>query len=291
VVVGAAHADLVRAQVPEVEVVVEPGGRNTAAAIALALLATPGSEDDVMAVLPADHLIRDEAPYRDVLRAAERLAHGAFGVDRPLVTLGIEPDRPATDYGYLVPDPPGREVDGLEAFRLAAFREKPDIEAARALLRTSGVAWNAGMFLWQRGAIRDALTRHTDLPLMSEAALRAAYPSLTTRSIDYEVMEPAARAGHVLMASMDVGWTDIGGWTALLEAIDAGGSGRVIEAGERVDLAAGDLLVRGSGRELSLHIGPGTIAVDAPSAHLVGADRDRVQALLDRVAQAEGPSA
>ena len=162
-------------------------------------------------------------------------------------------------------------------------------EAAEELFRRGGgIAWNAGMFLWQRGAILDALRTHTELPLDSEAALRAAYPSLTTRSIDYEVMEPAASKGRVVMASMDVGWDDIGGWTALLGALGLEASGRVVEAGEPASLAPDDLLVRSSpsGR-LELAAGPGTIVVDSPSAHLVGADRGVVQALLDRVAESE----
>ena len=288
VVVSPAHAALVRRQVPEVDVIVEPEGRNTAAAIALAALAIDRPEAEVMAVLPADHLIRREGVYRGVLHGADQVAR-----DGSLVTLGIQVDRPATEYGYLIPADAGSDRHGLHVHRLAAFREKPPRDEAERLLATGGgIAWNAGMFLWQRGAIREALAAHTELPLRDTATLLAAYPTLRTRSIDYEVMEPAAAAGQVLMASMDVGWTDIGGWPALLDEIGAGGTGRVVEAGEQVELAAGDLLVRGSGRNLSLAIGPGTIALDAPSAHLVGADRDRVQALLERVAAAEagGPT-
>jgi mannose-1-phosphate guanylyltransferase len=289
VVVSPALADLVRTQVPDAEIVLEPEGRNTAAAIALATLAIDRPDDEVMAVLPADHVIRAEDVFGSVLGAAEGLARGAFGIDRPLVTLGVGVARPATEYGYLIPEGSGELVAGLRAHRLRAFEEKPTLARAEELATRPGVAWNAGMFLWQRGAIREALATYSELPMASEAALRAAYPTLRTRSIDYEVMEPAARDGRVLMASMDVGWIDIGGWTALLEEIGAHGVGRVAEAGEAVELAAGDLLVRGGASGLDLTPGPGTIAVDAPSAVLTGSGDDRriVQALLDRVAAAE----
>jgi mannose-1-phosphate guanylyltransferase len=288
VVVGPAHAELVRTQVPSARLVLEPAGRNTAAAIALAALAIDRPADEVMAVLPADHLIADDVRFAEVLEAAAAVAAAA---DRPLVTLGIRMERPATEYGYLIPGDVGDARHGLRVQRVAAFREKPDAEAAAQLFaRGGGIAWNAGMFLWQRGAILDALHAYTDLPLGSEAELRGAYPALTARSIDYEVMEPAAADGRVVMASMDVGWDDIGGWTALLGALDVPASGRVVEAGEGLTMAAGDLLVRSrSSGGLELAGGPGTILVDAPSAHLAGAAGHRhvVQALLDRVAAAE----
>ena len=297
VVVSTAYVDLVRAQVPEADVVVEPVGRNTAAAIALATLAIERPEDEVMAVLPADHVIRNPDRFQATLaEVARQLAKGAFGIADPLVTLGVRMERAATEYGYLIPRQPGGRVDGLQAYVLDAFREKPPAdEAERLYAAGGGIAWNAGMFLWKRGAIRAALEDYTDLVADLDAAiddpdeLVAAYAALRTRSIDYEVMEPAARAGRVVMASMDVGWTDIGGWTALLGELGATGRGRVAEAGETVELAAGDLLVRSGSRGLELAAGPGTIVLDAPSAHLVGAgaDRDRVQALLDRVAASE----
>src|SRR4051812_14725007 len=161
VVASAAYAPLVQAQVPGARVVIEPEGRNTAAAIALAALGIDRSDDDVMVVLPADHRIEPtrESEFRRVLRAAaDGLAAGSFGIERPLVTLGVRPTSPATQYGYLVPRHEDvEELEGLVAYPLAAFREKPSVEDATSLLASPGVAWNAGMFLWRRGAIRAAL--------------------------------------------------------------------------------------------------------------------------------------
>ena len=297
VVVSPVYAALVRAQVPVVEVVVEPQARSTAAAIALATIAIDRPADEVMAVLPADHAIRDAIQFGATLdEVAARLAPGALGVEQPLVTLGVQVERPATEYGYLVPALPGEMVGGLQAYRLHEFREKPDAASAEALYRQgAGVAWNAGMFLWQRGAIQEALEEYTGLisalePAMHDPkALAMAYGRLSTRSIDYEVMERAAADGRVLMASMDVGWTDIGGWTALLAAIDAHGEGRVIQPGDIARVAADDLAIVARAGRLAIVPGPSTIQPDSPAALLVGAapDRDKVEQLLARVAALE----
>ncbi len=301
VVASAAYAPLVREQVPGVAVVVEPEGRNTAAAIALAALAVERADDEVMLVLPADHRIDPgrEGRFRSVLRvAADSLATGAFGVESPLVTLGIRPAHPSTQYGYLVPRVgEGSEIDGLLAYPLAAFREKPGPADAEMLVATPGVAWNAGMFLWRRRSIRAALRRYAPEVVDGVAAglasddLAAGYARLPSRSVDYAVMEPAGAAGEVVMAGLDVGWSDIGTWPALLEVLGAPEiDGRVVEAGEAVDVVAGDLVVLREAAGLAVReVGTGTITAVDPIAHLRGASaaRPTVQALLDRCATAE----
>ncbi len=304
VVASAAYAPLVRAQVPETEVLVEPVGRNTAAAIALATLAIERDEDDVMVVLPADHRIDParEGEFRAVLAAAVAgLAGHPFGIDLPLVTLGVRPTGPSVQYGYLLPrHDAGTEVGGVRAFPLAAFREKPPAGDAERLVREPGVAWNAGMFLWRRRAIREALDRYA-APVVAAIArglaagdLAAAYASLAARSIDYEVMEPAARDGRVVMAALDVGWTDVGTWPALLDVLGAiGVDGGVVEAGASIDAAPDDLLIVRAAGGLALHEGTeGTIRADQPTAVLHGARpmRSIVQGLLDRCAAAESQS-
>ena len=214
----------------------EPHGRNTAAAIALATLAIDRPDDEVMVVLPADHAIDParEGSFAQVLGdAADHLATGAFDIEDPLVTLGIHADRPATEYGYLIPDFERRQViAGLDAYPLRGFEEKPKVERAIQIQALPGVAWNAGMFLWRRRAIRAALERYTGLLQSLEPVYRTpnllekAYDGIKPISIDHAVMEAAARDGRVVMASMDVGWTDIGSWSALLGAIGGGGDRR-----------------------------------------------------------------
>ena len=292
---------IIAVQTPDVPVIVEPEGRNTAAAIALAVLAVGRDDDDVMIVLPADHRIDParEGAFREVLRrAADGLATGAFGIESPLVTLGVGVTRPATDYGYLRADAARRErIDGLDAHPLLAFEEKPTRERAEALQLQPGAAWNAGMFLWRRRAIRDALDRHAPDVLegvargLAAGDLAAAYASLPARSIDYAVMEPAAAAGSVVMAAMDVGWSDVGTWPALLEVLGASGvSGGVIEAGQSVRTSGEDLLVErvATGLEVRVAAG-GTITAARPLALLEGARSAEplVRALLDRCAAAE----
>ena len=165
VVTDRRYERLVKEQVPDAALVLEPLGRNTAAAIALATLAIERPDDEVMVVLPADQTVERDDVFRTVLRtAADRLATGAFGIEEPLVTLGIEVDRPATDYGYLIPDlARGADVDGLRAYPLVRFEEKPKPARADELAKLEGVAWNAGIFLWRRRAIRAALGRYTGL--------------------------------------------------------------------------------------------------------------------------------
>ncbi len=301
VVASAAYEPLVRAQVPEAAVVVEPAGRNTAAAIALAALAIDRDDAEVMVVLPADHRIDParEGAFRTVLRAAaDHVATGRFGIPSPLVTIGVGVTRPATEYGYLRPVLARAErVAGLDVYPLEAFEEKPDPLRAVDLATLPGIAWNAGMFLWRRGAIREALTAYApDVVDAISAGLAAgdlasAYPTIAPRSIDYAVMEPAAAAGLVAMAAMDVGWTDVGTWPVLLEVLGAAGiDGAVVEPGTRFDTRPGDLLVE-RGRE-GLVVGEpagGTITTDQPVALLHEAREARalVQALLDRCTAAE----
>ena len=152
VVTDRRYGQLVQEQVPNIRLIVEPSARNTAAAIALASAVIDRSDDEVMVVLPADHWIEKEDVFRGVLDAAARsLATGCFGVAQPLVTLGIQADHASTDYGYLRPDQMhGARIDGLVAYPLLGFEEKPTDARARELINLPGVAWNAGMSMEAR---------------------------------------------------------------------------------------------------------------------------------------------
>jgi mannose-1-phosphate guanylyltransferase len=293
---------LVRDQVPKARLIVEPNGRNTAAAIALATAVIDRPESEVMVVLPADQWIEREDVFRGVVEAAVgHLATGVFEIDSPLVTLGVQPTRPSTDFGYLRPDTMhGQTIAGIRAYPLLAFEEKPADARARELINMPGVAWNAGMFAWRRGAIRAALEKYTPLLMLidqatgSELALSAAYDRITPISIDHAVMEGAAADRQVVMGSMDVGWSDLGSWTALLAAMAGGdtrgATGRVVQGGEAIEVGVDDLLVRPTDGRLTVEAGrEGTVVADSVWAHLVGARHlgPAVQALLDRVAHQE----
>ncbi|HXG40703.1 MAG TPA: mannose-1-phosphate guanylyltransferase [Candidatus Limnocylindrales bacterium] len=296
VVVDRRFAGLARSQRPDVTVVEEPEGRNTAPAIALATLAIDRPDDEVMVVLPADHTIEREATYRSLLlAAAEELAPGAFGVESPLVTLGVAIDRPATEYGYLIPDLARPGGQRLRAYPLLRFEEKPSRERAEALMDVPGAAWNAGMFLWRRRAIRRAFeTFAPDILATVRRGLEGdrldeAYAAVRRTSIDYAVMEPAAAAGRVVMGVLDVGWNDLGSWEALLRALDGVGTGRVVEPNEPAEAGPDDLVVEPEGDRLVVSAGPRRILAPSATALLVGARESRpiVEALIARASLRE----
>lgn len=292
----------VRDQLPDAHVLLEPMGRNTAAAIAFATIAIDKPDDEVMVVVPADAYIEpaSEGVYTSVLDQAERLATDAFDIDGPLVTFGVQASRPATEYGYLIPKlDTRRDVSGLIAYQLDRFEEKPTQERALMLLKEPGVAWNAGIFLWRRSAITGALGRFTGLlqtlrpmvgaPMLLESAYEAIQQA---RSIDHAVMESAARNGQVVMGAMDVAWSDLGSWTALLAAIGARGDGAVVQPGETAEVDRDDLVVRRVDGRLGVIAPPqrGSITAAQPIALLRGSapDIDAVESLIDRCTQAGG---
>jgi mannose-1-phosphate guanylyltransferase len=310
VVTDRRYWDLVEELVPRARMLPEPAGRNTAAAVAFAAAAIERPDDDVMLVLPADHRIDDVEEYRRILlAAAEGMAPGALGVELPLVTLGIRPTRPETGFGYIRPAladaatisvPDAAEAE-LTAFPVQSFEEKPTLERAEHLLALGGVAWNAGTFVWKRASIRAAFARYsgarriyepiaTAVAMGQQEVLDNAYETVEATSIDYAVLQPAARDGFVLMAPMDVGWSDLGTWASLLDALPGSAGqaiGRVIKSGEVAELRADDLLVTASDRRFSLQPGyDGRLVAKETVAVISGAQRAQVQGLLDRVAAA-----
>jgi mannose-1-phosphate guanylyltransferase/mannose-6-phosphate isomerase len=278
VVADRRHIGLVAEQllaVPVANLIGEPIGRNTAAAVALAAEAIDRPADEVMLVLPADAHIADEAGFRDALAVAAEVAAGGS-----LVTLGVSPDHPETGYGYVLSRPPAREVRGLAVYAVERFVEKPTRERASELVATGLASWNAGIFAWTRASIRNRLDRHApDIvgPLRAACAttgasdLGATYASLRATSIDYAVMEPASLEGAVGVVPMSVGWSDLGSWAALRDvwqaAAQTDGSG--IGLGNRRDLGSTGTLVL-AGDRLVVTIGLNdTIVVDTPDAILI----------------------
>jgi mannose-1-phosphate guanylyltransferase len=202
----------------------EPGPRNTAPAIAyaLAVLRTRVPKF-VMACLPSDHYIADPERYRSLVQAARSLAGKGY-----LVTLGIEPTHPATGYGYVEQGEPLEAVDGLPAFRVRRFKEKPTAEEAQDMIARGGFLWNSGMFFWRSDVIEEeyrqrqpviawALERMTGLLQKKDEgqALRDIWETLPALSLDYGILEPSDRVA--VLPARDLGWTDIGSWDALVE--------------------------------------------------------------------------
>jgi len=240
-------------EVPAAQVLAEPVGRNTAAAIGLAAIHLAHEHGDaVMAVLPADAYVAEVARYRLLVRAALELARA----EGNLVVLGIPPTRPETGYGYIERGPIAARPRGIAAYTLRCFTEKPSLPRARRYVASGRYLWNAGMFFWRVSTFLKNLRRflpatHESLSELAgligasryAAALRRFYPRLESISVDFAVMEPATRlpsAGRlprVFVIPARVGWSDIGSWAAVYELL-AGKSSVNVSAGASLTLDA-----------------------------------------------------
>jgi mannose-1-phosphate guanylyltransferase len=219
--------------IPPARIVGEPVGRNTAPAIALAARVLAAEDPDALfVVLPADHVIRDT----DAFRRALAVAFEAADSERALVTLGIRPTRPETEYGYIKAGAPGA-ADGV--FEVESFVEKPDRETAGRYLLDGGYHWNSGIFIWRADVFLAEVERH--LPEVAaaleavegepgtvrfEAGIERFYGEAPAVSVDYGVME---KADHVVVVPCEIGWDDVGAWPALSRIWPTDEAGNVVE--------------------------------------------------------------
>lgn len=266
----------------------EPMGRNTAPAIALAALSVRDSvgENASLLVMPADHLIADLRNFKASVKEAVLLSKQGF-----LVTFGIHPTHAETGYGYI------RQGDALTAnsgYRVAEFVEKPDEATAIKYLESGEYHWNSGMFCFQAGTFLESLKQYapdvyaaavsvweatdtTQSPIEFPARLFAECPSI---SIDYAVME---RADNTAVVVSDFGWSDIGSWKAISELYESDESGNRIK-GKAIMVGSTGCFVQ-SGERVVAAVGvKNLIIVDTGDAVLV-ADRDQAQDVKEVVAQ------
>ncbi len=240
--------------------ILEPFGRSTAPAVALAAMAVEARHggDAIMLVLPADHLISDWTAFAAAVARAVALAR-----EGSLVTFGIAPTRAETGYGYLECGEPLADVAGApSAFRADRFVEKPDEDSAYEYLATENFLWNSGMFCFTASAILAAFDRHAGALLAAVRpcgdALRAGdgsmleidpglFAPVPNISLDYAVMEPAATAGEVAIVSGTFDWTDVGSWEAVAELAPPDAQGNRGQ-GERVAIATRDTFVHAGDR-------------------------------------------
>lgn len=273
VVTAASHATAVRREargLPRANVLVEPVGRNTAAAIALAALRIARtSPDALMVVLPADHAIGDAATFRATLAHAMDVA---AATDR-LVTIGVAPTYPETGYGYIQVGEP-LDAGAAPAHAVARFLEKPDAARARALLEAGNVLWNAGIFAWRVGRILDELRRWVpgvmgplDAAVAHGAprALVRAYRGLRSVSIDTGVLE---RAEHVAVVRATFPWSDVGSWAAVADLWRDGEAANAVRGATVLVDSAGCVVDAGS-RLVALVGVRDLVVVDTPDALLV----------------------
>lgn len=255
--------------------IVEPFGRNTAPAIGLAAVELYKKDPDaVMAVLPADHIIQDAAPFRGVLKAAIAAAEKGC-----LVTFGIIPTRPETGYGYIKAKKKAVEkISGLKVLPVERFVEKPDRKRAEKFLKSGGYFWNSGMFVWKAGRILEEIKKHLPkiyeglMAIMDGADISKAYGKMESISIDHGVLEKVKEA---VVIPANFRWSDIGSWNSFGEILDADKNGNIIK-GRVVDVGSRNSIILGCERVVAAVGINDMIVVDTPDATLV-CPKDRAQ--------------
>ncbi len=286
VVCNEAHRFLVAEQLRLVgitpqSILLEPVGRNTAPAVAIAALVAlanskPGAEAPLLLVLPADHVLADVGAFRRAVESAIPAARE----DR-LVTFGVVPTQAETGYGYI------RAARGDGPVRpVAAFVEKPDAARAVEFLASGNYFWNSGMFLFSAATYLDELARH-DMAMLTacrrayEAAVRdldfirldrAAFDSCRADSIDYAVMEKTDRA---MVVALDAGWSDVGSWASLQDALPADAAGNVTR-GDVIAEDSRDCLLYSTERLVATVGLEGHVVIETKDAVMV-APKGRVQ--------------
>lgn len=294
VVTNSQIAEVLRPQAPELPAdnfILEPAGRDSAPAAGLAAVHLLRRDPEaVMVMLTADHYIVDTVQFRAALAAAEQVA-----ADGTILTLGIRPTQPSTAFGYIRLGDAQVMVDGFRVYCSGGFTEKPDARTATRFLEEGRYVWNSGMFIWRGDRLlADFAAQLPDLhaalgrigaalgTLEAEQVLVDEWSKIRRISIDYGIMEHADR---VSVIPVDIGWSDIGSWGALLDVLDGDEHGNVA-TGELLSLDAQGCYVR-SGSRLVAAIGlRDLVIVDTPDVLLV-CTRERaeeVKTLVNRLA-------
>ena len=265
-------------------IILEPVGKNTAPAVAMAAL-TAASEDDILLVLPADHVITDLAAFHKAIVQANALAKQGF-----LVTFGIVPTEPETGYGYIKRD----TLQHGSAFSVAAFVEKPDTETAKHYLDSGDYYWNSGMFAFKAGTFLSELEKfNPDMLDCCRQALKAAicdldfvrldkdlFSTCPADSIDYAVMEKTDKA---VVIPLDAGWNDVGSWSALWDVTDKDAYGNAI-SGDVLTVDTHNSFIHAQNKLVAVIGAHDLVVIETADAVMI-APKDRVQEVKEIVAQ------
>lgn len=270
--------------------ILEPTGRNTAPAIALAALnAAENGDDPTLLVLPADHLIPDEAAFQAAATKAAKIAESG-----KLVLFGIQPTAPESGFGYIELG----EADKMGAHKVNRFVEKPDVATATEFLAAGNFVWNSGMFCFKASAILAALDLHA--PELMTAARQVwtagrkasatgddevrfdatAFATMPDISIDYAVME---KASNIALVRADFHWSDIGSWKAVAEQLPADADGNT-SVGEHMMVQSRNTHVQSDDRLIAAVGVENLLIIDTPDAVLV-ANKDASQQVKEVVAK------
>lgn len=290
------YVDIVKDQLPSVpddNIIGEPVAKNTAPCVAIAAqLLYKKDPDAVMVVLPADHHIEEPDAFKKYLNAAVEKAK----MGKNLVTIGIEPDRPETGYGYIQGDSEKVEdVGGKEIHSVKAFKEKPDLETAKKFLNEGNYFWNSGMFIWSAKTILEEFEKH--LPEMYQLVTDASdglyesnhkesiddfYYSCESISIDYGIME---HAKEVFVVPGEFGWNDVGSWTAVYDLGSKDKAGNVVQSKNATFSETKDSYIYSdSGKMISL-VGMDNVAVVETEKAILVCKLDKAQNVKEIVEQ------
>jgi len=283
VVTNSDYVSLVQDQLPALppqNVIGEPEAKNTAPCVAIsAAILDEQDEEAIMVVLPADHYITEPKKFEKVLQSAiEKAREGEH-----LVTIGINPDRPETGYGYIEAESKNGSGNQNQAIPVKAFREKPDLKMAQEFLEKGGYYWNSGMFIWRAKAILNSFFNY--LPEMYSAAKDAAqkggtpainnfYYNSQSISIDYGIME---HAQNVYVVPGDFGWNDVGSWLAVHELADKDDSGNSSDAEAAIFIDASNNLISTGGEKAVAVVGLDHIAVVETEDAILVCNLDQAQ--------------
>ena len=247
------QARLLQEQCPELppeNYLLEPMPRGTASVVGMAATALRKRDPEaVMAILTADHIIKNEEGFRALLRAAYEVA-----CDNYLVTLGITPTNPATGYGYIHQGEALGSYQGQDVYRVLQFTEKPVQAQAQQMLESGDYAWNSGMFVWRVETILaefsrqmpeltaglEAIARAWDTDRES-AVLHQVWPNLIPETIDYGIMEGAEQVAVIPAGGL--GWSDVGSWDALFDVLAESAEDNVVLGGEHISLDTKGVLI------------------------------------------------
>jgi mannose-1-phosphate guanylyltransferase len=253
---GEKYVDLVKEQLPELpekNIIVEPEGRNTAPCIALSAFVIKKYYDNAnMVVLPSDHLIKNEDEFRNVIQSANKFINEN---ENSIITLGMEPTRPETGYGYIRYGFDGQNINKHKVIKVDAFVEKPNKEKAKEYLMNGNYLWNGGMFLWSVENVLNQIKLHSNktykalekIETVSEQSLQSFinenYENTEATSIDYAVLE---KSDDIYVIPSNFGWDDVGSWEALDRYREKDESGNVLVGNAKVVNSESNLVISSS---------------------------------------------
>lgn len=264
-----------RFHIPDVNILLEPEGKNTAPAIGLcARLILKANPRGILIALPADHYIKDMAKFKEAIRAAAYCAQ-----DDLLVTIGIKPKKPATGYGYIKIEHQIDSSSRTEGFKVHRFLEKPSLKKAKEYIKSKGYFWNSGIFVWKAAVFMDEVKAYLPVLYHQLGKISAVddipkvWPKIKPISVDYGIMEHSKR---IALVPAHFEWSDLGSWDALQELLPKDKDGNVIQA-DSIDHDSKGICAFSRANRLIATIGlKDLIIADTPDAILV-CDKHRAQ--------------